>query len=126
MLMSLIVIFYFRYYLVYVLITFYFTYFFYKNIILEKGKNLIHYIPIFLIFFISTFFISFRDYFNIIQDQLNLLGPLRYLASPLFINIMINEEFNIRTINSLISNVFSIIFFVSLFKYNYNDKLINF
>jgi len=123
---SLIIIFYFRYYLVYVLIVFYFIYFFYSNILSKKENNFIMYLPIFATFLISTFFISYRDFFNIMQEQFNILGPLRYLTSPLFVNVILIEEFSFRSINSLINNIFSFIFFISILKYDYQNKLINF
>jgi hypothetical protein len=60
------------------------------------------------------------------QEQFNILGPLRYLTSPLFINVILSEEFSFRSINSLFNNIFSFIFFISILKYDYQNKLINF
>lgn len=125
---SLMIIYYFRYYLTYLLIFFYFMYFLYFYFYLSIfNKNLISsYIIISLLFIVVGFFLNYQDILNIITNHLNLLSPLRYLFSPLFINIAINEDFNIRLIISLLDNFISYIFLLSLIRYDFKNEIINY
>ena len=130
LIITLIILFFFRYYLVFILITFYYLYFL---IGLNKLKtnfkdNQFYYIISFtFIIIIMSFFIDFSEVLNVIKiENFNSLGPLKYLFSPIFINIIIHEEFSFRLLCSVIGNIFSILFIYTIFYYDFKNKLINF
>ena len=128
LLISLAIIFFFRYYLVYVLIFFYLAYFIFKYINLNlKTKDYLFLFSIFITILLFSFLINFRDIQNILTiENINIFGPFKYLASPLFVNIMINEDSILRLFCSLIYNIFFLIFLFSILKYDFKDKLINY
>ena len=130
LIITLIILFFFRYYLVFILITFYLLYFL---IGLNKLKtnfkdNHFYYIISFtFIMIIISFFIDFSEVFNIIKiENFNSLGPLKYLFSPIFISIIIHEEFSFRLLCSVIGNMFSILFLYTIINYDFKNRLINF
>ena len=116
-----------RFYIAYLFIIFYITYFFYKNIKVTF-KSLLFIISCFILI-ISALVLSevYYEIKNILLDsQINFINPIKYLFSPLFINILIYENSIFRLLFSLISNFISIMFILSLIFYDYKNKFINF
>lgn len=127
-----------RFYYLYIITLFFIFYlFFIKRKIFLKKKN-IYRLFLFLIFLIISNFLFenftynylysfYLSVFSILNESnLNFLGPIRFILSPIFTNILISEFSLFRVILALIYNFISVLLIFSIIFYDYKNNFINF